>query len=228
MLSTEGRRSWLALAVAVATLAPITALGGFDPGDDATSVLVGMAPQFALYQTAYVLLTVALLAHPWEQLARWGEDSREATWVQRYVYVREPGAGLAVGVAFIALLYAGGLVVAPTRNWVTLSSILVLLAASWLTILLSFALDYLRTDGRHGWSQLDIPGAAPSASGRTLSDYVYFATSVSTTFGTTDVTVLTSRMRKTVAIHGAVAFVFNTIVLAIAVGALGSLASARG
>lgn len=98
-------------------------------------------------------------------------------------------------------------------------------AASWLTILVSFTLDYVRTDARHGWSLLDYPEAADGLRGARIDDYLYFATSVSTTFGTTDVTVRGSLMRRRVAVHGIIAFVFNTTVIAVVVNAMSALGS---
>lgn len=49
---------------------------------------------------------------------------------------------------------------------------------------------------------------------------MYFALSVMTTFGTTDVTVLSREMRRTVAANAVIAFVFNTITVASVVAAL--------
>lgn len=51
-------------------------------------------------------------------------------------------------------------------------------------------------------------------------DYLYFSLGVSTSFATSDVTVRTSSLRRTVAGHGVIAFVFNTVILAVAIGAL--------
>lgn len=40
---------------------------------------------------------------------------------------------------------------------------------------------------------------------------------MSTTFGTTDVSVLGSRLRRDVAVHGIVSFFFNTVIVAVAI-----------
>lgn len=81
-----------------------------------------------------------------------------------------------------------------------------------MTALLTFTVDYLTKDARRGWTELAFPGDGP----RGVADYVYFAAAVSTTFGTTDVNVVSRRLRRDVAMHGIVAFVFNTVIIVVA------------
>lgn len=228
-LATELRRTTLAALIALAASVglglsdpfPRGAIGSIaDPDSPLTRLTLVW---IAVYLASYVVLTALLLRQPWERLAAWGANSREATWQQRYLLLLEPGGGMAILVAYFALLYAVTLVVSPTRDLLTLAATAVLLVASWGTILVSFTLDYLRTDARHGWTQLHFPDAAGEDAPRCAADYVYFATSVSTTFGTTDVTVTSSLLRRRVAVHAVVAFVFNTIVIAVAFGAVSSL-----
>jgi uncharacterized membrane protein len=49
---------------------------------------------------------------------------------------------------------------------------------------------------------------------------VYFALSVMTTFRTTDVTVMSREMRRTVVANATIAFVFSTVIVAGMVAAL--------
>ena len=50
-----------------------------------------------------------------------------------------------------------------------------------------------------------------------FSDYIYLAIGCSTTFGTTD-TIVTSRlMRRAISIHSLIAFVLNTVAVAVVV-----------
>ena len=51
-------------------------------------------------------------------------------------------------------------------------------------------------------------------------DYVYFAVSVGTTPGTTDVQVDSRHMRRVVTAHALIAFAFNTVILALVLSAL--------
>lgn len=53
-----------------------------------------------------------------------------------------------------------------------------------------------------------------------FADYFYFSLTVATTFGATDVDVMTTRMRRTVTGHAALAFLFNTVIIALLVTAL--------
>ena len=54
-------------------------------------------------------------------------------------------------------------------------------------------------------------------------DMLYFSFAVGMTFGTTDVNVITTKMRVLVTIHAIASFLFNLFIFAIAVAAIGSL-----
>ena len=90
---------------------------------------------------------------------------------------------------------------------------LVLAVASWLDVIPSFALHYARLDHEHDGT----PGAAfvvPGGSRRTFEDYVYLGLGFQTTFGTTDVDLVTPTVRQAAAGHTLIAFLFNTVILA--------------
>lgn len=224
LLRSEWRRS-AAASVRALVVATVVVVGTTPPEAGEVFAKRLSLAWLALYLLSYLAVTFVLLRQPWERLARWAETSRDASWVRRYLLLLEPGAGLAVLVAFLALFYSVLLVVERTTDVVLVFGTVVLVAASWLTILVSFTLDYVRTDARHGWSLLDYPEAADGLRGARIDDYLYFATSVSTTFGTTDVTVRGSLMRRRVAVHGIIAFVFNTTVIAVVVNAMSALGS---
>lgn len=63
---------------------------------------------------------------------------------------------------------------------------------------------------------LAFPGAQPTS----ITDFLYFATSVSTTFSASDVSVVTLKMRRIVIGHSLLAFAFNAVIVAIVVSAL--------
>jgi uncharacterized membrane protein len=86
----------------------------------------------------------------------------------------------------------------------------------WLTLQTGFAVSYLSLYAEEGG--LDFPGDQEPG----LVDFAYFAIAVGTTFGTTDITVTRSRMRRQVLIHGVLAFLFNTLILAVAVTTVSS------
>jgi uncharacterized membrane protein len=89
-----------------------------------------------------------------------------------------------------------------------------LVASSWLLMVISYAVRYFREDVEHGG--LDFGGSEPPI----FDDYLYQAVTVSASFAVSDVTVTTTRMRRTVRSHTLVAFVFNTVILALLVSLL--------
>lgn len=85
--------------------------------------------------------------------------------------------------------------------------------SSWSTVVVTFTLAYLRADLSNGGCEF------PSRKGATWSDYYYLALQVSTTFSSSDVQI-TTRMRRLVSRHTLVAFVFNTVIVALLVSLL--------
>ncbi|WP_250032774.1 DUF1345 domain-containing protein [Paractinoplanes maris] len=86
----------------------------------------------------------------------------------------------------------------------------------WLVLQTGFGLSYLRLYSEKGG--LDFPGDDEP----NTVDFLYFSAAIGTTFGTTDVNVTRSRVRRQVLAHGLLAFLFNTLVLAVAITLLGS------
>ncbi|MFJ6409425.1 DUF1345 domain-containing protein [Streptomyces hydrogenans] len=85
-------------------------------------------------------------------------------------------------------------------------------------VLVGFTVAFCADDLVEDDTALAFPGEEPTA----WDDCVYLALSVMTTFGTTDVTVLSRETRRTVAADETTAFVFSTVVLAGVVAALDS------
>jgi uncharacterized membrane protein len=88
---------------------------------------------------------------------------------------------------------------------------------AWLVAHTAFAAHYTYLYYRKGTHQgFGFPGnESPS-----YIDFVYFACSVGTTFGTTDVEVKTTELRSVVMRHGLLSFVFNTAILALTISFL--------
>lgn len=89
-----------------------------------------------------------------------------------------------------------------------------LVASSWANVVVMYAVHYGRLDSAHPGLQF------PGDESRRFVDYLYLAVAVQTTFGTTDVTVCTQRFRRAVLIHAALAFVFNSVIVAMIVSLL--------
>jgi uncharacterized membrane protein len=84
--------------------------------------------------------------------------------------------------------------------------------SAWFAAHTAYTFHYARQQHRSGGAGLDFPGDERL----TLLDFAYFSFGVGKTLGTTDVTVLTRAMRRTVVFHGLFSFVFNSAVLAVA------------
>ncbi|GGF51368.1 hypothetical protein GCM10011519_26730 [Marmoricola endophyticus] len=218
-LLSESRRTALSISVGVvvglllALLVPLR-LSGVDAG------VLFLLPYLVAY---FVATVVVFIAAPHELVRTWASRSARGSFVQRYVFGTAPGPGVSISLAAIALIIAmlwlpgvlGSSLPAGARVGVAAA----LVAVAWGSVVVSFAVayeaDHLLRDGKG----LDFPGGERAE----WSDYVYFAMAVMTTFGTTDVTVTSQEMRRTVSVNGVVAFVFNTVIVAALVTALTSL-----
>jgi uncharacterized membrane protein len=149
-----------------------------------------------------------------------GGPEIRGTVVQRYVLGTAPGPGVSLFFAAAALIVAmvwlpghgGGTLPAGTRVGVAIALIVV----AWMSVAVSYAVTFYADNVVEDGHALEFPGAG----GVEWSDYVYFAISVMTTFGTTDVNVTSGRMRRTVSANAVIAFVFNTVTVATSVSAL--------
>ena len=89
-------------------------------------------------------------------------------------------------------------------------------AASWLLIVTVYAVHYARENRDLDSLKFhDTDGGPPR-----LSDYWFVAVQVSAAYNTADVTVTSRAMRRTVTLHAVVAFVFNSVLIALLVSLL--------
>lgn len=252
-LLAESSRSATAFAAAlVAAGVHRTTLPAADQPLASGHVVDAVLIALAVYQATHVLLTLAVYARASRDvLDRAVARMPVGGFVNRWVYFAEPGTGAALAVAVLAM--AAAVVVLPQAD--SLPSALpppvltvlaiVLIVAAWSTMVLTFALDYLRRD--HGrvapapGTSVDaeerergreLTGPVPSTTGglrfvddgeRTFADYLYVATHVATSFGTGDVTVAGTALRRVVTGQALVAFAFNAVIIGIAVSSLAAL-----
>ncbi|CAM5627350.1 DUF1345 domain-containing protein [Streptomyces sp. NPDC018711] len=218
---SERRRSAVSglIAVGAAVL-----LLGLDRGWAQMSVADVCVLLLLAYLFPYLLITVIAFstASP-ERVRNWAGRETRGTWLQRYVYGTAPGPGVSIFIAAAALVVAvvwrpghiGSSFEPVARAVVALT----LVAVAWICVAVSFAVAFQADNLLEGERALEVPGEEPPI----WSDYVYFAFSVMTTFGTTDVTVLSREMRRTVTVNACIAFVFNTVTVASLVSALDSV-----
>lgn len=120
-----------------------------------------------------------------------------------------------VQLSLMALVGMGILVLnSSLRTPLLLAGGVLLVLASWISVWVMYAIQYARSD-------LATPSLAfPGGGERTFSDYLYVSLAVQSTFGTTDVAVETAALRRAVIAQGLVAFVFNTVIVAMLVSLL--------
>ncbi|MGW0993218.1 DUF1345 domain-containing protein [Streptomyces sp. NPDC002520] len=215
---SERRRSAASVLVAACTAVVLLALRDdtlrFSAADFGVLVLFG-------YLVPYLGLTVFAFAsaRP-EQVRAWAERETRGTVIQRWVLGTAPGPGASIFIAAAAFTVAvlwlpghlGSAIAVTPRVVVALTLVVV----AWICVVASFAVTFQADDLLEDEQGLDFPGEGSTV----WADYVYFALSVMTTFGTTDVNVTSREMRRTVAAHGVIAFVFNTVTVATLVSAL--------
>lgn len=119
--------------------------------------------------------------------------------------------------ALIALFAVGVMLIDPQLRGALLLRLLAILlvVSSWINLVVTYAVHYARLHALAD-SGLQFPGRDE----RTLWDYLYLSAAVQTTFGTTDVTVTTTHMRRTVTGHGVLAFLFNAVILVLSLSLL--------
>ncbi|GAA0600773.1 DUF1345 domain-containing protein [Kribbella sandramycini] len=182
----------------------------FLPGETLLKVLAG----WDLYFAGYLLLT-------WLTFRRRSpEELREVVlttsrqglagrWLQSTPEQFAQGAAMIALFATVSALPQAETLGAPPK--LALAICVVAVITAWLALQTGFVISYLALHARSGG--FDFPGTDEPG----LVDFAYFAVSVGTTFGTTDVTVTQSRVRRRVLAHATLAFVFNTLILATAV-----------
>lgn len=215
---SERRRASTALGVAVLlAMALVVAREVWDLAispADAAVVLV------AVYLAIYLVITyLAFSSAPHSAIRAWAAREGRGSWLERYVLGTAPGPGVSIFIAMlsvpIAIIWMPGTEASYLDDTTRITLGVVTLAIGWVCTLVSFTVTFLADNLVENGTGLEFPG-----SGHEWSSYVYFATSVMTTFGTTDVTVASEGMRRTVAANAIVAFVFNTVIVASAVALL--------
>lgn len=183
------------------------------------SLAAGML-SWDLFGVAYAALTLRVFAGA--DAGRLGalvEHHHTSTWT-KLVAGGIDGPGFSVQFAAVAVAAAALLPrverFAPSEDEVLLLSALIVVAVamSIAVVTLSYAVYYARLDASA--RGLAFPG--DNAPG--FVDYLYFSAAVATTFGTTDVEVTSSRLRRAVTGHSVLTFVFNTVTIALLVAAL--------
>lgn len=152
-----------------------------------------------------------------EPLGWWRRvQQRAAEWWGRGWSSGNDAPSWSVQVSVLALVVVALIMVTPAlrSSQGLLVAALAMVAASWANVAVMYAVHYARIDART--SGLGFPGDEP----RAFADYLYLALAVQTTFGTTDVELTTRQLRRTATVHGVLAFVFNSVIVAMIISLL--------
>jgi uncharacterized membrane protein len=214
-LCSDGRRAGIATVFAVVVPLVVGRILGATVPDlpwratDLVLVLGG----WNLFVIIYVALTMRTFSvHDVDEFAARMRRRRDA----RSVFVRRvtPGGDGPTFAIEAALVAFGVVLVLPHINAIELDDLVLIpvtisiLLCSWALSVVSYALHYAQKDG-------DEPGLEfPGTRTHTFADYRYFSVAVATTFGATDVTITTPRMRRVVNVHTLLTFAYNTVIVA--------------
>lgn len=228
-LVNDTYRTWIGLALLMG-LSMIFSLGyGFSasaldlPRPGQTYFAAFFLFIFAAYFVIYQLLTWWTLRRAdAAQLVEWARQTTARSLAERRLE-RWTGSGVrvwALSAAMFALATVlAVLLVADLRtNPVILVASLLVVVTSWSMLVYAYAVAYLRQAADTGG--LGFPDGADPV----WSDYVYLAVQVNATFSSSDVDVTSTPMRRLVTGHTLLAFVFNTVVVALLVSVLVTLA----
>ncbi|MER7951693.1 DUF1345 domain-containing protein [Streptomyces sp. NPDC096079] len=218
---SERRRSAVSACVAVGTAGLLLAV---DRGRAEVSGADRCVLLLVAYLFPYLLITtVAFSTASPERVRAWARRETRGTVLQRYVYGSAPGPGVSLFISgaalVVAVVWRPGHIGSSFEPAARAAVALVMVVLAWVCVAISFAVAFQADNLVEDERALEFPGAEPAL----WSDYLYFAFSVMTTFGTTDVDVTSREMRRTVTANSAIAFVFNTVTVASLVSALDGL-----
>lgn len=132
-------------------------------------------------------------------------------------------AGAIASLAAITLELSGLKAYPPLRQGMHIGLVALTFATSWLLVHTSFALHYAHayyaSIGREHAAPLEFPRQEAPV----YMDFLYFSMIIGMTSQTADVAIATTRMRRLAMAHGAIAFVFNTTLLALTINIAASL-----
>jgi len=217
-LGDDLTRSWLTLPLLVV----VWLLTARAPVAEDDLVLARLLAVYAVLLVLYPALTLAAFAGlSGECLTRaLGESRRRQLrrprWARRLVTWRDDDVGgdgpsWPVVLALVALVVSIWLVVSDRVHGspFLLGTSIVMVVAAWGGSVVAYAVHTARLDAVAGG--LRFPGDDGE---RAFSDYLYLALGVQAAFGPSDVQVTSRRMRRTLAGHMLVGWVFNTVVVA--------------
>jgi uncharacterized membrane protein len=172
---------------------------------------------------AVFLALVALMfaTAPMDRMPFYAARDQEGEWTIFWLTI----AGAVAGLAAIIGEFSASKTVSPAERGALVVLVAVTLLVSWLTTHTLFALRYAHEyydtgpEGSGSAGGLGFPGNEPPD----YWDFFYFALVLGMTFQVSDVTIQARPLRRLASAHGLIGFLFNTVILAIAVNIGASL-----
>lgn len=186
-----------------------TAFIGDDP-DVRLFASAGVTLVFGLYGPVFLLLTrIAFGTLRGDGLRSRLRRSEESSRLVRVLFLggaRSWAMLVAMmGIVAVLLLTQGD---ARSNPWLVASSV-ACVVGTWLLLVGVFTVEYMRT-----WANddsLEFPGDQPPG----ITDFVYLSVQLSTTFSSSDVTLVTSKARSLATAHSLAAFAYSTVIIAV-------------
>ncbi|MFC7406689.1 DUF1345 domain-containing protein [Georgenia alba] len=213
-LAHDGRRYYATVTVPGAPYVVIAVWMGMSGTLDTRALLLTAMGFWIVWSLLHVAVTYAVFGRrapeQHSDLVRSSVRRRRALW-ERVLGLDEGAASF--GTQMSVLMLGLMVVVLVTPDLRTDLAVVALaagtVAACWFMTIVSYAVEYARAD--HRQRGLEFPGTEPPRFG----DYLYFAITVQASFATSDVTVVSTPMRRITATHTIIAFGFNSVILAL-------------
>lgn len=214
-LAREAPRQWFTTAVGLAELVVFLLIVG--PPSAAASPLGWLVNWFGAFLLTIAAVYTALTVIAFRGLSGEALRSLAASTASRrprpsWRFADE--VSLAIAGALFAFLVVVMLLVVPSVRLEPMApvSALATVAAAWVTILLGFAARYLRA-----WAvdaSIDFPEERSEVE---FSDFIFLAVQISTAYAPEVAALRTAAVRRTATAHNVLAFVFNSVIVALLV-----------
>ncbi len=148
---------------------------------------------------------------------RMAQRSTRRPWVWRVLLRGGDGPSFTLEstvVAFAVVLVLPHVRGIEIDDWLLVPLSTTILLSCWGLGVYAYALHYAQHD--LATPALQFPGDRTSA----FADHLYFSIAVSTTFGTTDIDIISPEMRRVVNFHTVLTFVYNSVIVALLVSLL--------
>jgi len=221
-LASDVARSWVALAAWTPIIAGlpwlIALLPVFDDETLAESLIASISIAWTVFCLVMVALTVATFRRAsGSELRAWLDATAAPRTRGRRLWWSFNGGGaiwwaLTGSAVALYILFELALSGRGANPLFVIAGVTVV-PASIAVIIVGFAVSHARrnTAGDLRFPETPLP---------TFVDYLYLSVQLTTTFGTSDVLVTSTAMRRAVAFHSILAFTFNAVIIALLVSVL--------